>query len=77
MALKVAPGFLFFSFFFGFGVGALREKPPLSKAALLGAWLGAFVWPFFMTLFNKQNSAGENPLVRRVARGRGGGGGLI
>jgi hypothetical protein len=32
---------------------------------------GRFLWPFFMALFHKQNTAGENPLVRRVAQ-RGG-----
>jgi hypothetical protein len=49
---------------------ALREKSPLGLGLSMGAWLrGLFFWPFFMALFHKQNSAGENPLVRRMARG--------
>jgi hypothetical protein len=51
MALKAAPVFLVFLICF---------------APLWGLGSGAFFWPFFMTLFHKQNSAGENPLVRRV-----------
>jgi hypothetical protein len=52
----------------------LREKSPLGLAPLwrLGSGgRGLFLSAPFMALFHKQNSAGENPLVRHVAQ-RGG-----
>jgi hypothetical protein len=75
MALKLVPVFLIFLIFWGGGVWYLElEKiapgpdPPFWDLAQ-GAW--AFLLAHFMALFYKQNSAGENPLVRRVAQ-RGG-----
>jgi hypothetical protein len=74
MALKLVPVFLFSYFFGGGGVQhgkwyLHREKSPLGLAPLLGTWLRglAFLLAPFMALFHQPNSAGENPLVRRVA----------
>jgi hypothetical protein len=70
----------YFPFFWG-GVGVLREKSPLGLALSISSYFpfwglgsGAIFLALFMALFHKQNSAGENPLVRRVAQraeGRG------
>ena len=74
LSTESSSGVSYFSYFLVLGWGVLREKSPLSKAPLLRLGSGAFVWrlfTFFMALFNKHNSAGENPLARRVAQ-RGG-----
>ena len=71
MALKLVPVFLIFLFFGGGGAWYLEKNRPWACPPFWDLAQGAFLLAPFMALFHKQNSAGENPLVRRVAQ-RGG-----
>jgi hypothetical protein len=67
MVLKSVPAFLIIIVFFFFGGGVLRENSPLRLPPFWGLGSEGFFWALLMVLCHKQNSAGETPLVRRVA----------